>query len=91
MAVMRGAPSTRARYPIPRHINARSKVKKSRKNATVDLSVQRRRRNVKMNQPCERYVSILSMVEAVALHTIKKNPKESKNSELVGPPSEETI
>jgi hypothetical protein len=32
---------------------AMSKVKKRKKNATVDFSVQRSRMKVKMNQPCE--------------------------------------
>ena len=35
---------------MPRHRKAKSRVKKRRKKATVDLSVQRRRMNVKMNQ-----------------------------------------
>jgi hypothetical protein len=46
-----GAPLSRTRYPIPSSKKARSRVKKSKKKATVDLSVQRRRRKVKMNQP----------------------------------------
>lgn len=73
MAEIRGAPSTRARYPIPRQRNARSRVKKREKKATVDLTVQMSNKKVKMNQP-----NI-------------KNPKESRNRGLVGPPRDETI
>ena len=40
------------RYPIPKSRKAMSRVKKSRKNATVDLSVQISRRVVKIHQPC---------------------------------------
>lgn len=42
------------KYAIPRNKNARSRVKNSRKNATVDLSVQMSKMKVKMNQPCKR-------------------------------------
>lgn len=46
-----GAPSTRSAYPMPKRRNARSKVKNSKKNATVDRSVQSKRRKVKINHP----------------------------------------
>lgn len=36
---------------MPNNRKARSRVKNRKKKATVDLSVQSRRRNVKMNQP----------------------------------------
>jgi hypothetical protein len=39
------------RYPIPSRRKARSSVKKSKKNATVDFRVQKTRIVVKMNQP----------------------------------------
>lgn len=53
---MFGSPAWRSaavgvRYAMPRNKNARSRVKKSRKKATVDLRVQRSRMKVKMNQP----------------------------------------
>jgi hypothetical protein len=51
MAVPFGAPLEWSRYPIPRQRKARSRVKKSEKNATVDFRVQRRSKKVKMNQP----------------------------------------
>lgn len=43
--------SSASKCPIARNKNARSSVKNRRKNATVDLSVQIKRINVKMNQP----------------------------------------
>ena len=46
-------PPDALRYPIPKRRKAMSRVKKSRKNATVDLSVQISRTVVKMNHPCE--------------------------------------
>ena len=46
-----GAPSVAFKYPMPRSRNAMSRKKKSRKNATVERSVQRTRIEVKMNQP----------------------------------------
>lgn len=42
---------------MPSMRNARSKVKKRKKKATVDLNVQMSNRNVKMNQPCFHSVS----------------------------------
>jgi hypothetical protein len=51
MAVLFGAPLEWSRYPIPRQRKARSSVKKSEKNATVDLRVQSKSRKVKINQP----------------------------------------
>jgi hypothetical protein len=51
MSVGSGAPSTRWRLPIPSIKKAKSSVKKSMKNATVDFRVQIKRRKVKMNQP----------------------------------------
>ena len=38
---------------MPRSINAMSRVKKREKNARVERRVQRTRRKVKMNQPCD--------------------------------------
>lgn len=38
---------------MPSIMKHKSRVKKSMKKATVDLSVQKRRIVVKMNQPCE--------------------------------------
>lgn len=40
-----------SRYPIPKHRKARSRVKKSKKKATVDFRVQSSKRKVKMNHP----------------------------------------
>lgn len=45
-------------YPIAKQRNARSSVRKSKKNATVDLRVQRRRTVVKTNHPYSRSVSV---------------------------------
>jgi hypothetical protein len=46
-----GAPSTWSRYARPRNRNARSRVKKRVKKATVERRVQINSRKVKMNQP----------------------------------------
>ena len=46
-----GAPSTCSKYARPRNRNARSRVKKSVKKATVERRVHIRSRKVKMNQP----------------------------------------
>lgn len=43
--------ASRCKYPIPSNRNARSRVKKMKKNATVERSVAMRRRVVNMNQP----------------------------------------
>jgi len=51
IAVLFGAPLEWSRYPIPRQRKARSRVKKSEKNATVDLRVHKRSRKVNINQP----------------------------------------
>jgi hypothetical protein len=39
------------KYPTPKQRKAKSRVKKRKKNATVDLSVRIRSKKVKMNQP----------------------------------------
>ena len=46
-----GAPSVACKYPILRSKNAMSRVKKSKKKATVERSVQISSKNVKMNHP----------------------------------------
>lgn len=43
--------ASRCKYPIPSNRNAISRVKKMKKNATVERSVIMRRRVVNMNQP----------------------------------------
>lgn len=43
--------ASRCKYPIPSNKNARSRVEKMKKNATVERSVAMRRRVVNMNQP----------------------------------------
>lgn len=75
---------------MPKQRNARSRVKKSMKNATVDLSVQSRSRKVKMNHP---YQSLAIGVKENQMRrlTNKKNPKEFKNAALLPPPRAVTI
>ena len=51
MIFIAGAPSVALRYPIASRRKAMSRKKNRRKNATVDLSVQRTRIVVKMNHP----------------------------------------
>ena len=43
--------ASRCRYPMLSSMNARSRVKNSKKNATVERRVQSTRSVVKMNQP----------------------------------------
>ena len=46
-----GAPSVLSRYAMANIKNARSRTKKRKKNATVDLRVAIKMRKVKMNHP----------------------------------------
>jgi hypothetical protein len=59
---------------MPSRRNAMSRVKKSMKNATVDLSVQRRRIVVKMNHPC--YIVNLDLWKLREIRTHHKEKTE---------------
>jgi hypothetical protein len=48
---MFGPSASNFKYAIPSMRKAKSKVRNKKLNATVDLSVRMKRRNVKMNQP----------------------------------------